>query len=164
MRQGDIWLFFHGPTFKFPPFICLLKWIFFGLQGLGHNVTYIVGKMLSISSSSIIHPRYYKHLKKGAHQIHLGRQKWAGCGRLACTSSKTKILNKIGIWIWILNFQVNIQFFFHPKNLKSENNNPWIKPWFNILMHTQSIVCATLESQLKNLGFITLPQIPPRFS
>ena len=22
--------------------------------------------------------------------------------------------------------------FFHPKNLKSENNNPWFKPWFNI--------------------------------
>ena len=23
----------------------------------------------------IIHPKYYKHLKKGAHQSHLGRQK-----------------------------------------------------------------------------------------
>ena len=33
--------------------------------------------------------------------------------------------------------------FFHPKNLKSENNNPW----FNILLHTQSIVCATVDSQ-----------------
>ena len=30
--------------------------------------------------------------------------------------------------------------FFHPKNLKSENNNPWVKPWFNILLHKQSIV------------------------
>jgi hypothetical protein len=23
----------------------------------------------------VIHPNYYKHLKKGAHQSHLGRQK-----------------------------------------------------------------------------------------
>ena len=37
--------------------------------------------------------------------------------------------------------------FFHPKNLKSENNNPWLKPWFNILLHTQSIVCATADTQ-----------------
>ena len=38
-------------------------------------------------------------------------------------------------------------FFTPPKNLKSENNNPWFEPWFNILMHTQSIVCATVDSQ-----------------
>ena len=38
--------------------------------------------------------------------------------------------------------------FFHPQNLKSENNNPWFKPWFNInLLHTQSIVCATVDNQ-----------------
>ena len=37
--------------------------------------------------------------------------------------------------------------FFHPKNLESESNNPWFKPWFNILLHTQSIVCATVDSQ-----------------
>ena len=49
--------------------------------------------------------------------------------------------------------------FFHPKNLKSENNNPWFKPWFNILLHTQSIVCATVNSHcLEYLGYITLPQ------
>ena len=43
--------------------------------------------------------------------------------------------------------------FFHPKNLKSETNNPW----FNILLHTQSIVCATVDSQcLEYLGYITL--------
>ena len=47
--------------------------------------------------------------------------------------------------------------FFHPKNLKSENNNPWFKPWFDILLHTQSIVSATVDSQcLKYLGYITL--------
>ena len=43
--------------------------------------------------------------------------------------------------------------FFHPKTFKSENNNPW----FNILLHTQSIVCATVDSQcLEYLGYITL--------
>ena len=45
--------------------------------------------------------------------------------------------------------------FFHPKNLKSENNNPWFKPWFNILLYTQSIVCATVDSQcLEHLGYV----------
>ena len=40
--------------------------------------------------------------------------------------------------------------FFHPKNLKGENNNPW----FNILLHTQSIVCAIVDSQcLEYLGY-----------
>ena len=39
---------------------------------------------------------------------------------------------------------VNLECFFTPKNIKSENNDPWFKPWFNIL---QSIVCATLDSQ-----------------
>ena len=53
--------------------------------------------------------------------------------------------------------------FFHPKNLKSENNNTWFKPWFNILLHTQSIVCATVDSQcLEYLGYINLVQ--SRFS
>ena len=41
--------------------------------------------------------------------------------------------------------------FFHLKNLISENNNPW----FCILLHTQSIVCATIEC-LEYLGYITL--------
>ena len=47
--------------------------------------------------------------------------------------------------------------FFHPKNLKSENKNTWFKQWFNILQHTQSIVCATINSHcLEYLGYITL--------
>ena len=47
--------------------------------------------------------------------------------------------------------------FLHPKNLISENNNPWFKPWFNILLHAQSIMCATVDSQcLEYLGCITL--------
>ena len=47
--------------------------------------------------------------------------------------------------------------FYHPKNLKSENNNPWFKPWSTILLHTQSIVCATVNSQcLEYLGCISL--------
>ena len=43
--------------------------------------------------------------------------------------------------------------FFHLKTLKSENNNPC----FYILLHTQSIVCATVDSQCSEyLGYITL--------
>ena len=46
--------------------------------------------------------------------------------------------------------------FYHPKNLKSENNNPWS----NILLHTKSIVCATVDSQcLEYLGCITLARV-----
>ena len=46
----------------------------------------------------VTHPKYYEHLKKGAHQSHLGRQKnGLVLGRLACKSRKTEILNKIGI-------------------------------------------------------------------
>ena len=42
-------------------------------------------------------------------------------------------------------------------SLKSEMNNPWFKPLFNILLHTYSIVCASVDSQcLKYLGYITL--------
>ena len=44
-------------------------------------------------------------------------------------------------------------FFLTQKNLKGEN----INPRFNILLHTQSIVCATVASQcLEYLGYITL--------
>ena len=42
-------------------------------------------------------------------------------------------------------------------SLKSERNNPGFKPLFNILLHTQSIVCATVLGQcLEYLGYITL--------
>ena len=42
-------------------------------------------------------------------------------------------------------------------SLKSERNNPWFKPWFNILLRTQSIVCATVYGKcLEYLGYITL--------
>ena len=46
--------------------------------------------------------------------------------------------------------------FFHPKKLKSETFNPWFKPRFIILLHTQSIVCATVGRCLKYLRNITL--------
>ena len=42
-------------------------------------------------------------------------------------------------------------------SLKSEINSPWFKPLFNILLHTQSIVFATADSQcleyLETLGW-----------
>ena len=48
--------------------------------------------------------------------------------------------------------------FFHPKNLKSENDNPWFT-WFNILLYTQAIMCDTVISQcLEYLGCMTLPK------
>ena len=51
-------------------------------------------------------------------------------------------------------------FFRNPKKIKSENNNPWFKPWFNILLHTQSIVCATVDSKcLEYLRYITLEEL-----
>ena len=31
----------------------------------------------------VIHPKYYEHLKKGAHQSHLGRKKWAGLWQIS---------------------------------------------------------------------------------
>ena len=71
-------------------------------------------------------------------------------GRLACTSSKTEILNR---FYWISSC---FRMFFHPKNLKRENNNPW----FNILLYTQSIVCAIVDSQcLEYSGYTTLEYI-----
>ena len=38
-------------------------------------VEMIVGK--------VVHPKYYKHLKKSAHQSNLGRQKWAGFSQIS---------------------------------------------------------------------------------
>ena len=52
---------------------------------------------------------------------------------------------------------LGIRMFFHPQNLENKNDKPWFKPWFNILLHTQSIVRATVESQcLEYLGYKTL--------
>ena len=51
-------------------------------------------------------------------------KKWADSGRLACTSSKTEVSNKVGIYILILNFKVDLESSFTKKNLKIENNNP----------------------------------------
>ena len=62
----------------------------------------------------------------------------------------------------ILDFnpEFSIQFMynhFHPKMLKGERNYPWFKQWYNILLHTQSIVTARRLGQcLEYLGYITL--------
>jgi hypothetical protein len=45
-----------------------------------------------LAKAKVIHSKYYKHLKKSACQ-----KKWLVSGRLASKSSKTEILNKIGI-------------------------------------------------------------------
>ena len=52
-----------------------------------------------------------------------------------------------------------IQCMGHNISLKSERNNPWLNPWFNVLLHTQFFVCATVKGQcLDYLGYITLAQ------
>ena len=57
--------------------------------------------------------------------------------------------------------------FFYPKNLKSETDNPWFKPWFIILLHTQ--LCVPQKIVSVYLGYITLaigkafwPFCPPK--
>ena len=44
---------------------------------------------------------------------------------------------------------------FHPKKLKSENNNPW----FSILLHTQWIICATVFRVLGIYNFEPTPKL-----
>jgi hypothetical protein len=57
-----------------------------------------LNQLIFYCSSKVIHPKYYKHLKKGAPQMPFGQTKnGLVSGRLACTSGKTEILNKIGI-------------------------------------------------------------------
>ena len=48
-------------------------------------------------------------------------------------------------YIWTLNRLTKIQCMGPGISLKSERNNPWFKPWFNILLHTQPIVCASVN-------------------
>ena len=45
----------------------------------------------------VIHPKYYKHLKNVLTKPFGQTKNGLVSGRLACTSSKTEILNKIGI-------------------------------------------------------------------
>ena len=62
------------------------------------TISYFVLLSLKLHNQyKVIHPKYYKHLKKGAHQSHLDRKNELVSGRLDCASSKTEILNKIGI-------------------------------------------------------------------
>ena len=53
-------------------------WGLFGMCILRHGT--LLHKYISAlgyfgTMHKVIHPKYYKHLKKGAHQSHLGRQK-----------------------------------------------------------------------------------------
>ena len=56
----------------------------------------LVGKIIQRfeQKGKVIHPKCYKHSKKGAQQSHLGRKKWADI--LAYTSSKTELFFKKG--------------------------------------------------------------------
>ena len=56
---------------------------------------------------------------------------------------------------WKRNLELNSEFsikfrtYFHPQNLESKRNNPWFKPWFNILLQLQFIVVDA-----KQWGFV----------
>ena len=63
----------------------------------------------------VMHPKYYKHLKKVLTKAIWADKNGLVSGRLACTSSKTEIFNKIRIQILILNFQVNLECFISQK-------------------------------------------------
>ena len=53
-------------------------------------------------------------------------------------------LSLFSLWLPRYVSAYTIQCMGQGISLKSERNNPWFKPWFNILLHTQSIVCATV--------------------
>ena len=58
---------------------------------------------------------------------------------------------------WILTGHVIFKLRYNQIYQLKTTNKPWSKTWFNILLHTQSIVCATVDSQrLEYLGYITL--------
>ena len=62
------------------------------MNGFGFQGEKVKNKIVINLLFKVIHPKYYKHLKKCTHQRH-----GLDSGNLACTSSKTEILNKIGI-------------------------------------------------------------------
>jgi hypothetical protein len=65
--------------------------------------------MIIVVYSQVIHPKYYKHMKKVLTKAIWADKNELVSGRLACTSSKTEILlNKIRISILILSFQVSL--------------------------------------------------------
>ena len=64
-------------------------------------------------------------------------------GRIAWISNKNQKFEKIYQSFFYSEF-IQFRINFHSNNLKSERNNWWFKPWFNIILHTQSIVCATV--------------------
>ena len=69
--------------------------IFNNMTRQGHDIS----PLFFPTTLKVIHPKYYKHLKKGARSPKPFGQTKNGLasGRLAFTSSKTEILNKIGI-------------------------------------------------------------------
>ena len=75
--------------------------------------------------AKVIHPKYYKHLKKGAHQSHLSRQKWAGSSQINSLSHwegrNPHPLYSLG-WSWSCPFNSEssskFRMFFHKKKWK----------------------------------------------
>ena len=62
-------------------------------------------------------------------------------------------------FIW--NFRLCNSLYGAGYKLERWKNNPWFKPWSNVLLHTQSNVCATVKVQcLEYLGYTLLRSIP----
>ena len=57
--------------YTYVPRIYLHNAIFNNMTRQGHDIS----PLFFPTTLKVIHPKYYKHLKKGAHQSHLGRQK-----------------------------------------------------------------------------------------
>ena len=53
------------------------------------------------------------------------------------STAKTALKYKYEIYV---GYTYTIQWMGQGISLKSERNNSWFKPWFNILLHTQSTV------------------------
>ena len=76
--------------------------------------------------------KYYKN-QKGLLKIAIwSSKKWS--------DSNLKDYNNLDYNSFFFSNQ--FKMYFHTKFLKSERNNPWFKPRFNIILHPKSIVDA----------------------
>ena len=97
--------------------------------------TFFVANVRNQAQGRDIHIECSKQFKWNLHFYVSGQSQlfWAVLKLLKNSNMKFKLANTY-----------TIQCMGQAISLKSERNNPWFKPWFNILLHTQSIVCATV--------------------
>ena len=73
-------------------------------------------------------------------------RKWAGFWQISLYIKKNWNIKQNRNLDFSPEFSSWFRMFFRPENLKREKYNPWFKLWFDILMHTQSIMCVTVDS------------------